>query len=388
MPRSAIFVCFLMVLCCRSVRAQSSPDETPEIVAAAAKAPPAIPPGPVQADRKSIADNYKTPEWFRDAKFGIMMHWGLYSVPAHGSEWYVHHMYGNPGFAKWHIEKYGPLDKFGYKDFIPLFTCEKYDPDAWATLFKKSGAKYIIPTAEHHDGWANWDSDLTEFCATKMGPKRDLIGDMAKAMRKQGLKFGVSVHRMNHYEFIKAAPGVATDLDDPKYDDFYWVLNHGPARYQQFLESWVARSCELIDKYQPDMLWYDMGGNSRVQDPIKTKVAAYYLNRAKEWNKQVSLSSKGDAFPQANIMDYEREGRAPMELTDYAWQADDPIADKFGYVEGLKLVSAGSIVTKIVENTSKNGNLLLNISPKADGTIPDDQQAVLLEVGKWLDING
>ncbi|MBC7914628.1 MAG: alpha-L-fucosidase [Pyrinomonadaceae bacterium] len=371
-----------------NIHAQGSREETPEIVAAAALAKPAITKGPVQPTWESINANYQVPQWFRDAKFGIMMHWGLYSVPAHGSEWYVRYLYGNPGFTKWHTDKFGPPDKFGYKDFIPLFTCEKYDPDQWATLFKKAGAKYLVPSAEHHDGWANWDSDLTKWDAKDMGPKRDLIGDLAKAVRKQGMKFGVSNHRMNHYEFIKPTEGLATDLFDPKNDDFYWVANHSPKRYQEFLEDWVARSFEQIDKYQVDMLWYDMSGSSRRQDPIKMKVAAHYLNRAKEWGKEVALSSKGKAFLGANIIDYEREGRAPLELTDYVWQADDPIGNKFGYVTDIQYTTAESIVKRLIENTSKNGNLLLNISPKADGTIPQEQQQILLDIGKWLDING
>ncbi len=368
--------------------AQVSPGTTPEMATIAAAAKPALPTGPVKPTWQSIGDNYKTPEWFRDAKFGIFMHWGLYAVPAHGSEWYVRYMYGNPAFTKWHTDHYGPPDKFGYKDFIPLFTAAKWDPDAWATLFKRAGAKYVIPTAEHHDGFALWDSDLTPWNAKKMGPRRDLIGDLSKAVRKQGLKFGVSSHRMNHYDFIQPTPGLKTDLLDPRYDDFYWVGNHSDARYEQFMADWVARSCELIDKYQPDMLWYDMGGDSRVQDAIKTKVAAYYYDRARMWGKEVSISAKGEAFLTGSVMDYEREGRAPLELTDYAWQADDPIGNKFGYVEGMQLANAGTLVMRLVENTSKNGSLLLNISPRADGTIPQEQQDILLGIGEWLDVNG
>src|SRR6202142_3036306 len=157
--------------------------------------------GPVQPTWDSIGANYKTPAWFKPGRFGIFMHWGLYAVPAHGSEWYVQRMY-SPGGMQWQIQKFGPLDKFGYKDFIPLFTCEKYDPDAWVDLFKAAGAKYIVPTAQHHDLFAMWDSDLTKWCAGKMGPKRDLIGDMAKAARRGGIKFGVSNHGMEHYGFI------------------------------------------------------------------------------------------------------------------------------------------------------------------------------------------
>lgn len=358
------------------------------IAKAAAEAKPAIAQGPVQPTWKSVEENYTVPEWFRDAKFGIMMHWGLYSVPAHGSEWYVRYMYGNPDFIKWHTQNFGAPDTFGYKNFIPLFTCEKFKGDEWATLFKKAGARYVIPSAEHHDGWANWNSDLTQWCAAKMGPKRDLIGELATAVRKQGMKFGVSNHRMNHYDFIQPAPGLKTDLYDPKNDDFYWVANHSDKRVEEFLADWVARSFELIDKYKVDMLWYDMSGSNRVLDAVKLKVAAHYLNQAKKWGKQVALSSKGDAFLAGTIMDYEREGRAPIELTDWTWQADDPIGNKFGYVKEMQLTTTESIVTRLIENTSKNGNLLLNISPRADGTIPQEQQDILLGIGKWLTVNG
>ena len=370
------------------VRAQGIPPAPPGVAAAAAAMKPVLPEGPVKPTWESVGANYKTPDWFRDAKFGIFMHWGLYSIPAHGSEWYVKYMYGNAGISQWHTEHYGPPDKFGYKDFIPLFTAAKWDPDAWALLFKKAGAKYVIPTAEHHDGFAMWDSDVTPWCAGKMGPKRDLIGDLGKAVRKQGLKFGVSSHRMNHYDFIHPLPGLKTDLYDPRYDDFYWVANHSDTRYRDFLADWVARSCELIDKYRPDMLWYDLGGGDRSMDPIKLKVAAYYYNRARGWGKSVSLSAKGEAFPAGSVMDYEREGRAPLELADYPWQADDPIGNKFGYVEGMALTNTQTLVMRLIENTSKNGNLLLNISPRGDGSIPDEQQEILLGIGRWLGVNG
>ncbi len=161
-----------------------------------AKAAP-LPSGPFQPTWDSIRRHYHVPGWFEQAKFGIFIHWGLYAVPAYHNEWYARHMYG--AFAQYHTDHYGPPDKFGYKDFIPLFKAEKFDPDAWATLFKKAGAKYVVPVGEHHDGFAMWDSSLTRWCAGKMGPKRDLIGDLARAVKKQGLVFGVSSHRMEHH---------------------------------------------------------------------------------------------------------------------------------------------------------------------------------------------
>jgi alpha-L-fucosidase len=328
------------------------------------------------------------PDWFRDAKFGIFMHWGLYAVPAHASEWYEKHLYGNAGITQWHTEKFGPLDKFGYKDFIPMFKCEKFNPDAWAALFKKAGAKVIIPTAEHHDGFALWDSAVNKYNAKQMGPHRDLIGDLGKAVRKQGLKFGVSNHGIEHFTFIQPTRGVTNDLYDPAWADFYSVADRSDAACENFLERWVAENVELIDQYQPDILWFDNGVNSRVFDPIKLKVAAYYYNRAVEWKKEVSLSTKGNAYRAGSIMDFERASRAPKELTDFPWQVDEPVLYRFGYTEGSPIADADHIIRLLVESTSKNGGLLLNISPKADGTIPDDQQKLLLQIGAWLDVNG
>ena len=154
--------------------------------------------GPFRPDWESL-QKYEAPEWYQDAKFGIFIHWGAYSVPAFGNEWYPRNMY-EPGFDayKHHIATYGQQDKFGYKDFIPMFKAEHFDPSAWAELFKKAGAKYVVPVAEHHDGFAMYDSGLSDWTAAKMGPHRDVIGDLSKAVRAEGLHFGVSSHRVEH----------------------------------------------------------------------------------------------------------------------------------------------------------------------------------------------
>jgi alpha-L-fucosidase len=178
-------------------------------------------------------------------------------------------------FSNWHTRNFGPPDKFGYKDFIPLFTASEFNADDVARLVKESGAKYFMPTCEHHDGFSLWDSDLNPFNAARMGPKRDLIGEMAAATRRAGLKFGVCNHSIEHYTFIRPTPGLKTDLDDPAYADFYWT-HHDDANLQRFLELWVAKDMELIDKYQLDILWFDNGVNSRAYDPRKLKVAAYF----------------------------------------------------------------------------------------------------------------
>ena len=333
---AAVLACGLMISVCSVASAQDTPaaDQpvrgrgragggggglTPDAIVKGAQAKPDIPPGPFQPTWESLRANWKPPEWFQDAKFGIFMHWGLYAVPAHGNEWYVSRMYA--GGAQWQIAKYGLLNKFGYKDFIPLFTAAKFNADDWMALFKKSGAKYIMPTAEHHDGFAMWDSALTRWSIAKMGPKRDLIGELAIAARKAGLKFAVSSHRWEHYTFVNAGSDQTADTYDPQYNDLYWTLNRNdPARAEEFVADWIARQCELIDKYQVDLLYWDNGLNGRAADPAKLKVAAYYYNRARQWGKEVAINTKDAALLAGAVRDYER-GRAP-ETSDLPWQED------------------------------------------------------------------
>jgi alpha-L-fucosidase len=379
------------------------PPATPEIVAAAdAAVTKPMPGGPFAATWDSIEKNYQSPAWFKDAKFGIFMHWGLYSVPAHHNEWYEKHMYG--GDLAWHTEHFGPPEKFGYKDFIPLFTQSKFNPDEWAALFKKAGAKFVMPTAEHHDNFAMWDSEVTPFNAKKLGPKRDLIGELCAAVRKQGLKFGVSNHGVENFTFINPSPeleatlkAAKADLFDPKWADFYNVADRSPAGMTRFLTDWVNRNLELIDKYQPDLLWFDNGVNLRVLDPLKIHVAAYYYNRAKEWGKDVSISTKYIAYAPSNddtkqigaIIDFEKVGsRSPAGIRPAPWMVDDAIGSSWGYTTGMKVSSAGTILNRLIDTVSKDGTYLLNLSPTADGTFPEDQKRTLLEIGAWLDVNG
>jgi alpha-L-fucosidase len=379
-----------------------APETTPTVVASAvkkihAKVKPAA--GPVQPTWESIQVNYKVPEWFKGAKFGLFMHWGLYSVPAYHNEWYEKHMYA--GFSTWHTEHFGPQDKFGYKDFIPMFSQNKFDPDAWAALFKKSGARFVVPTAQHHDNFAMWDSKVTPFNAKQMGPKRDLIGDLCKAVRKQGLKFGVSNHGIENFQFINPPPALLNklkaekaDLFDPKWADFYNVADRSDAACEKFLVNWYERIVELIDKYQPDMLWFDNGVDQRYLDPLKLNVASYYYNRAKQWGKEVSISTKKAAFAPSgtniqtigSILDF--EGKIPPGIRTGEWQVDSQIGTSWGYTSDMRIASPASIVNRLLDVVSKNGTLLLNLSPKPDGTFPQEQQETLLGIGKWLDVNG
>jgi alpha-L-fucosidase len=347
-----------------------------------------MPPGPVAMSWDSVRENFREPDWFRDSKFGIMMHWGLYSVPAHGSEWYERYMYGaNPDFVRWHTEHFGHPRVFGYKNFIPMFTAERWDPPAWAGLFKAAGAKYVLCSAEHHDGFSLWDSAVNPYNAKAMGPRRDLIGDLSAAIRGAGLRYGVSNHSNIHFNFVPDMPD--SDQRDPGWAAFYSVADRSSAARKRFLESWVVKNFELIDQYELDMLWLDMNGPDRSWDVQKLAVAAYYYNRANAWKKPVAISAKGEAFLAGFVRDYERQGRIlPRGLKPFAWQVDEPIGNKFGFVSEMTYKPTALLIRRLVDVVSMNGNYLLNISPRADGTIPAEQQQRLAEMGRWLAING
>jgi len=380
------------------------PPATPAIVDAAVRAitKPSSP-GPFEPTWESLEKNYRAPSWFEDAKFGIFMHWGVFSVAAHHNEWYEKHMYGAD--AQWHAEHFGPQEKVGYKDLIPKFTAAHWDPDAWAALFKKSGARMVMEMGEHHDNFALWDSEVTPFNAKKMGPHRDLVGELAAAVRNQGMRVAISNHGVENFTFVAPTHELRmrletqhADLFDPAWANFYNVADRSDAAQTRFLTDWVNRNFELIDKYQPDMLWWDNGANLRVLDPLKLRVAAYYYNRARQWGREVSLGTKFNCMAPSNddtkqigsIIDFEKVGpRSPVGIRPGPWMVDDTIGNSsWGYVEGLKISSAESIIAKLIDTASKGGLYMLNISPMADGTIPQNQQEVLLKIGAWLDING
>jgi alpha-L-fucosidase len=385
----ALFALLLALALPNSARAQQGPPVTPEIVAAAAAAKTPTVPGPIQPTWDSIRDHYTVPQWFIDAKFGITMHWGLFSVAAYHNEWYEKYMYTT--FSAWHTQAFGPPDQFGYKDFIPLFTAKDFNADDVAQLVKDSGAKYFAPTVEHHDGFSLWNSATNPFNAYAIGPHRDLVGEMAIATRKAGLRFGVASHNMEHYTFVNPTPGLRTDVDDPKYANFYWH-DHSDARLQEFLQDWVLKCMELIDQYQPDIFWFDNGLNSRNYDPLKLKVAAYYYNRALQWHKQVTLLTKDSAFLAGSVLEFEKlNPRGPTQILSGIWDAEEPIGSTWGYSAANPAETfrnAGSVINELCTILSMNGNLLLNLSPTGTGAINDQQRTTLHEVGKWLAING
>ncbi len=335
-------------------------------------------------------EKYQTPDWYRDAKFGIFIHWGVYSVPAYGSEWYPREMYRKGSdIYNHHVATYGPQNKFGYKDFIPMFKAEKFNADTWAQLFKKAGAKYVVPVAEHHDGFAMYNTSLSKWNAYNMGPKRDIIGELATAIKSNGMIFGLSSHRIEHWFFLNPGRSFDSDINDPAYSDFY-----GPAREEsetpspEFMNDWLLRCTELVNKYQPQLFWFDWWIEQPAMDPYRKSFAAYYYNQALQWNKGVVLNYKNKAYPEkAAVLDIERGKQEG--ISKLPWQTDDAVGFKsWGYIDGEKYKSPQYVIDELTDIVSKNGNLLLNIGPRSDGTIPEEQQALLLAIGHWLDING
>ncbi len=205
------------------------------------------------------------------------------------------------------------------------------------------------------------------------------------------MKYGVTNHNIEHYDFIetsKIPASVKTDLNTPGYEDFYWT-GHSDERLVQHLSNWIDKNIELIDQYQPDILWFDNGLNHRVFDPIKLRVAAYYLNRAHEWNKEVTLSGKGTCFIAGGVQDFEGIGRAPKQVTDFTWMTHEPLAGTWGYVEGkTRAKSPRALINMLIDVVSRNGVLALNVAPKGDGSIPEDQQECLRAMGRWMKTNG
>lgn len=345
--------------------------------------------GPFSATWESLK-GARVPAWYEDGKFGIFIHWGVYAVPAFGNEWYPRNMYvqDSPEFAH-HAATHGPHTTFGYKDFIPQFTADKFDPQHWANLFRRAGAQFVMPVAEHHDGFQLYDSDLSEWTATKMGPKRDLIGELAAAVRREFLVFAVSSHRAEHWWFFNGGMAFDSDVQDPRYAGLYAPAQPKTLQpNEEFLDDWLARTCELIDRYRPQVVWFDWWIEEPAFEPYLRRFAAYYYNRAAEWGRSVAINYKFGAFPEG-VAIYDIERGQLSDIRTPFWQTDTAVSkSSWGYIEGQDYKTADDLVDDLVDIVSKNGALLLNIGPRPDGTIPIEEEALLLEIGRWLQVNG
>ncbi|ARV16584.1 alpha-L-fucosidase [Polaribacter sp. SA4-12] len=352
-------------------------------------------------------EQYKIPQWMKDVKFGIFIHWGPNSVAELHTDWYPRWMYlddgiinpqtgevinkkPHPAFA-YHKEKFGDQKDFGYKDLIPKFKMEKFNPEEWVSLFKEAGAQYVVPVAEHHDGFALYESSITKWNAVNMGPKRDVFKDLTDEIKKQGLISGASSHLAFNYNFFNQKEYF--DTGNPKYADLYAPPHQmGDSVNADWLaKTWWPRTKEIIDKYQPDILWFDFYLDRPEFAPYHKKLAAYYYNSGKKRGKEVVLQTKNykyESYPAGtHMLDLERS-KLDSIRTEY-WQTDTSIGkNSWYYAENWIPKQPGELIADLVDIVSKNGCLLLNIGPKYDGTIPEDQQKTLLEIGKWLKVNG
>lgn len=354
--------------------------------------------GPFMDTWESLSE-YQPPKWYQDAKFGIFIHWGLYSVPAYDNEWYSRNMYiqGTKAFEH-HVATYGKHTEFGYKDFIPMFKAERFDPDRWAAVFAKTGAKYVVPVAEHHDGFQMYRSEISRWNAYEMGPKRDVLGELMESCRKAGLETGASTHRVEHWFFMSHGKEFDSDVKEPlQRGDFYWPsmpeghpddIFSEPAPTEEFLQDWLVRTCEIIDQYRPRILYFDWWIQHFSVKPYLKKVAAYYYNRAAEWGIEVAINYKHDSFLFGTaVPDVERGQFA--DVKPYFWQTDTAMAyNSWCYTENNEYKPYQEILCDLVDIVSKNGNMLLNVGPKADGTFSEQDMAILEGIGNWMQING
>ncbi len=354
--------------------------------------------GPYKANWASLS-RYQVPKWYQNAKFGIFIHWGVYSVPAFANEWYPRSMYikGTREYEH-HLQTYGKHVDFGYKNFIPMFTADSFDPDEWAALFEQAGAKYVVPVAEHHDGFQMYKSRISEWNAYEKGPKRDVLGELSESCQKRGLEIGASSHRIEHWFFMGHGKDFDSDIKEPlQRGDFYWPampepdhqdLFSKPEPSEEFLEDWLVRCCEIVDQYHPKIVYFDWWIQHSAARPYLMKFAAYYYNRAAERGSEAVINYKHDAFLFGTaVPDVERGQFAYVK--PYFWQTDTAIAlNSWCYTENNDYRPAEDIICDLVDIVSKNGCLLLNVGPKSDGTISDEEKAVLLEIGNWLKING
>ncbi len=353
---------------------------------------------------------HKVPRWFNDSKFGLYAHWGIYAVPGFGNEWYGKWMY-DPAHEihRRHVERFGSPAEFGYAKFIDGFTAERYDPDEWADLFAASGARYAGFSLAHHDGFGLWDSDVFRWNAGKMGPKRDLYGELAAALRKRDLRLVAPFHIIRGFNWFLAGwnqweqsfdeaaveRGMAEgwDLFDPEYADFYWVRQ--TSKFEDFFAQWQLKVREVIDKYQPDMMWFD-GGKFREDgyEATALEILAHYLNQAMAWGKEVlvlnklPVSMQYNFHPDFGVINFESGRDRPAQF-ERPWNDDMRIGDQsWGWVENQRYASAHTLLSKLVDCTARGGTMMLSLSPKPDGTIPQGQRTPLLALGEWLEMNG
>ncbi|NOR76400.1 MAG: hypothetical protein GQ525_14735 [Draconibacterium sp.] len=350
------------------------------------------------------------PEWMMDAKFGIYTHWGVYSVPAFAAPIYSQLMYSSlenddRGVRKYHEEKYGSIFDFGYKDFVPMFTAPEFDPVEWVDVMKSGGVKFAGICMVHHDGFCLWDSEYTRWDSKDMGPKRDIYGELAKEIRKQDLHLLATFHHARTYGHINdhARNSGFTDeekskLDiyDPQYNDFY--RNPETVTKEEFNTEWQNKVSEVIKKYQPDAFWFD-GLSNQIKDGTideeqLLKTFADYYNEGTPYVDQPIIMNKLPSgkvwnFPLGFGMRCYENGR-DMELDVRGdWLMDRAISAPWTYVNNKTYSRKSSNhIVYLIDVTARGGVVLLSLTPKGDGSIPDEEKEIMKGIGDWLAVNG
>jgi alpha-L-fucosidase len=342
---------------------------------------------------------HTTPAWFQDAKFGIYFHWGIYSVPAFDNEWYSRNMYLEGARAnRFHNLVYGPPSKFGYKDFIPMFRAEKFNAEEWAQLLRRAGARFAGPVTEHADGFSMWNSKVNAWNTFRMGPHRDVVGEMSRAIRNEGMRFIATFHHQWLWGWYPTLDK-SLDASDPKYAGLYgppapgspfdfakpWSTLASPT--QEFQDGWEAKIREVVDQYQPSLIYFDSRLNI-IDERHLTDAISHYYNRAEGWQEEVTVTYKGQDLPQGvGVVDIER-GRLG-EIAPHQWLTDDAIDwNSWCHTQNPNYKSADRLVGELVDIVSKNGNLLLDITPTGEGVIPEPVVERLFAIGNWLATNG
>ena len=368
----------------------------------AAPGSPEILPGPFEGTRDSLK-KYRAPEWFQDAKFGIWAHWGPQSAPEYG-DWYARNMYieGHRQY-KYHLQKYGHPSKFGFKDVIPTWKAEKFDPEQLMQLYKKAGARYFVSMGVHHDNFDLWNSRHNPWNAVKMGPKKDVVGLFRKAALNQGMHFGVSEHLAVSYHWFQTShgadkegpyKGVPYDGADPKYAGLYhethevpktpWDPQGVPLKWK---EHYFARIKDLIDQYEPDLLYTD--------GPIFFEewglgVTAHLYNRSAKKHggrNEAVYANKGktDCVQGTCVLDLERG--VVDRIWDEPWQTDTCIGH-WHYDKEVTYKSPKIVIDMLVDIVSRNGNLLLNFPLPSNGMLDPQELKILDEITRWMAVNG
>ncbi|WP_223241353.1 alpha-L-fucosidase [Flammeovirga sp. EKP202] len=368
-----------------------------------------------QEDWKSIAKVNKEPDWYQDAKFGIYTHWGPVSGAFVNMKekqylpgWHGMLMYGKNGIPNWktgklpkkpdgtpntnptknylhHVEQFGDPAEYGYTYLIENFKPTGFDAEKWADLFEKSGAKFAGPVAMHHDNFAMWDSKATRWNSVNYGGK-DISQEFKTAVEKRGMKFLSSFHHAFTWMYFAPAHQYEGAVSPEDYD--LYTTPHGyddKMPTKEFHDQWWAVLKEYIDDYQPDIIWFDWWLEN-MDENYRKKFLAYYYNKGKEWNKEVVVMFKETTFPEATaVRDYER-GRPNQPKKD-AWVTDTSPGTWF-YRSNAKFVKTNELVDILIDIVSKNGNMLLNVPPNPDGTIPVEMENLLTDIGGWLKVNG